>query len=354
MCPAGRRTEPGTGPRPPAPGPPPGPGCRARRASANHPGAECVSDPPPALTWPASWPARSPIRSAWSRLAATATSWPATSTGRQWTWIAEEDGRILARAVWWGFGHAAHPVALDCVYADESVPGRVALAAGLIAAGQRALRPPPGAVPPRYEIGLPAGWRSDPAVVAAWRWRREAAARAGLSDELERIRFEWTPDAGLRRPSGRLVLRPEPDDGVFLEVFRQIAVGSLDVTTRREVAALGADRQAREDMGIYLSMPGDRTWWRLAYTAAGGRLAGMILPNRNTYGAVVGYLGVLPGLRGRGYIDDLVAETTLFHAGRGEPRIMATTDTTNLPMAAAFERAGYRAYGVRYVLSEPG
>ncbi len=272
----------------------------------------------------------------------------------EWTWIAEDAGRILARAVWWGFGHADHPVALDCVYADDSLPARVALAAELIAAGQQALRPPCGAVPPRYEIGLPVRWRCDPAVVAAFGWRRDAAARAGLSDELERLRFEWTPDAGLPRPSSRLVLRPEPDDDAFLEVFRQIAVGSLDVMTRREVAALGADRQAREDMEIYLSMPGDRDWWRLAYTAAGGRLAGMILPNRNTYGAVVGYLGVVPGLRGRGYIDDLVAETTRFHAGRGEPRITATTDTTNLPMAAAFERAGYRAYGVRYVLSEPG
>jgi GNAT superfamily N-acetyltransferase len=190
-------------------------------------------------------------------------------------------------------------------------------------------------------------------VVAAFGWRRDAAARAGLTGELERIRFEWTADAGLPRSSGRLALRPEPDDDVFLDVFRQIAVGSLDVITRREVALLGADRQAREDMGIYLSMPGDRDWWRLAYTAADGRLAGMILPNRNTDSAVVGYLGVLPGLRGRGYISDLVAETTRFHAGRGEPRIAATTDTTNLPMAAAFERAGYRAYGIRYVLSEP-
>ena len=80
----------------------------------------------------------------------------------------------------------------------------------------------------------------------------------------------------------------------------------------------------------------------------------MILPNRNTDGAVVGYLGVVPALRGRGYIDDMVAETTRFHAGRGEPRVTATTDTTNRPMAGAFERAGYRAYGTRYVLSEPG
>ena len=275
----------------------------------------------------------------------------------EWTWIAEDAGRILARAIWWGFGDSAYPLALDCVYADgadDGAAGRVALAAELIAAGQRALRPPDGQIAPRYEIGLPAGWRSDPEVVAAFGWRRDAAARAGLTDELERIRFEWTPGSGLPRPSGRLAYRPEPDDDVFLDVFRQIAAGSLDVTTRREVAVLGADRQAREDLGIYLAMPGEREWWRLAYTAADGQLAGMILPNRNTYGAVVGYLGVVPGLRGRGYINDLVAETTRFHAGRGEPRIIATTDTTNVPMAAAFERAGYRACGIRYVLSEPG
>ena len=197
------------------------------------------------------------------------------------------------------------------------------------------------------------GWRSDPAVMAAFGWRRDAAARAGLSDELERIRFEWSPDAGLPRPSGRLVFRPEPDDDVFLDVFRQIAVGSLDVMTRREVATLGPDRQAREDMDIYLAMPGDRDWWRLAYRAADGQLAGMILPNRNTDGAVVGYLGVIPGLRGRGYINDLVAQTTRFHAGRGEARIAATTDIANRPMVTAFGHAGYRAYGIRYVLSEP-
>jgi GNAT superfamily N-acetyltransferase len=271
----------------------------------------------------------------------------------EWTWIAEDSGRILARAIWWGFGDSACPLTLDCVYAGESVTGRAALAADLIAAGQHALRPPGGGIAPRYEITLPTGWRSAPDVVAAFGWRRDAAARAGLTGELERIRFEWTPDAGLPRSSGRLAFGPEPDDDVFRDVFRQIAAGSLDVITRREVAMLGADRQAREDMDVYRSMPGEREWWRLAYTAADGRLAGMILPNRNDHGAVVGYLGVVPGLRGRGYIHDLVAETTRFHAARGEPRITATTDTTNLPMAAAFERAGYRACGIRYVLSEP-
>ena len=279
----------------------------------------------------------------------------------EWTWVAEDEGRVLARAIWWGFADAGYPLVLDCVSASGSRPGRPGPGAGgpggpadrRRAAGAAQAAP---SVAPGFEINLPTGWRSDPAVAAAFAWRHDAAARAGLTDELERFRFEWTPGAGLPRSSGRLVFRPEPDDDAFLDVFRQIAVGTLDVITRREVTALGAAQQARDDMGIYLAMPGERDWWRLAYTADGGRpgqLAGMILPNRNSSGAVVGYLGVVPGMRGRGYIDDLVAETTRFHARRGEPRIAATTDTTNVPMAAAFERAGYRAWGIRYVLSEP-
>jgi hypothetical protein len=42
-----------------------------------------------------------------------------------------------------------------------------------------------------------------------------------------------------------------------------------------------------------------------------------------------------------------------FHAAKGAHRITATSDMTNLPMAAAFERAGYRNYEVRLILSAP-
>jgi RimJ/RimL family protein N-acetyltransferase len=105
-------------------------------------------------------------------------------------------------------------------------------------------------------------------------------------------------------------------------------------------------------MDLYRSMPGEREWWRLAYTADGG-LAGLAMPNCNPYGPVVGYLGVVPELRGRRYIDDILAEITRFHAARGAHRITDATDTTNLPMAAAFERAGYRNYQVRFVLCAP-
>jgi RimJ/RimL family protein N-acetyltransferase len=141
---------------------------------------------------------------------------------------------------------------------------------------------------------------------------------------------------------------------VFLAAFRRVAEGSLDATTRKGAASAGIDRQARAEMEIYLTMPGERGWWRLAYDASGGGLAGLAIPSANEGGLVVGYLGVVPESRGRGYVDDLLASITGWHAAAGAQRITADTDCANLPMAAAFDRAGYVNHGIRLVLSSPG
>ena len=259
-------------------------------------------------------------------------------------WIAEQDGEILARAVWWGFP-GDRPLALDCLYVHPSVEDRVALAAELLRHAHDAFGDAPA-----YHVFVPAGWRDLPAVVAAVGWRWEAGRRAGLTDELERLRYAWTPDVPVPEPSGRLTFRAEPDDEAFVEVFRRVAEGSLDHHTRQALVTKDAEAQAREDLADYLSMPGDRSWWRLAHTPDGD-LAGFAMPSANNAGPVVGYLGVLPEQRGHGYVDDLLGEITRCHAELGAQRIAADTDATNLPMARAFERAGYRVFAVRLVLS---
>ncbi|CAM5479451.1 N-acetyltransferase [Streptomyces spiroverticillatus] len=70
-------------------------------------------------------------------------------------------------------------------------------------------------------------------------------------------------------------------------------------------------------------------------------------------GLAVGYLGVLPGHRGKGYVDEILAEITAVLAAQpGAGEVRADTDLGNRPMAAAFERAGYRHFRSRVVLSE--
>jgi RimJ/RimL family protein N-acetyltransferase len=270
----------------------------------------------------------------------------------EWSWIAEADGRIVARALWWGFPDGERPLALECLHVDESQPDRAEVAATLLAAGLAAVAGTDDAGAPPYSVFLSNGWRNDPTAVDAVRWRGEAAGRIGLIDQLERIRFQWSPLVGLPAVSGRLTLTPEPDDEAFVDVFQRVAEGSLDRETRRGVATLGPERAARRELDFYRSMPGERSWWRVARTAD-GRLAGMAIPSRNAYGPNVGYLGVVPELRGRGYVHDLLAEITRFHAQAGAQTVTATTDVTNAPMAAAFTAAGYQPTESRLIFSAP-
>ena len=48
-----------------------------------------------------------------------------------------------------------------------------------------------------------------------------------------------------------------------------------------------------------------------------------------------------PAHRGHGYIHDILATGTRLLAAQGVPRIRASTDVGNAPMAAAFAKAGY-------------
>ncbi|MFI7419324.1 hypothetical protein [Nonomuraea sp. NPDC049684] len=204
----------------------------------------------------------------------------------EWTWIAEVGERVVGRALWWGPRDSAHPVALDCLDVDPAVGERTAIAAELI---RRALAVFPR--PVQYAIKVAGGWRADPATSAAVEWRRAAARAAGLTQEVERLQFKWTPADGVPTVGGALRF-VEASDEEFLAVFARIAEGSLDFQTRTSVAAKGVDATAREEMDFDLGAPGKREWWRIAWTPE-GEVAGMAIPSATPYSVNVGYLGVV-------------------------------------------------------------
>ena len=265
----------------------------------------------------------------------------------EWTWFAEDRSRIVGRAVWWGRADSRRPLALDCLHVLPDVLDRVALATEILSRGHAAFN-----AKPEYTLALrTTGRDGDHATADAVAWRRAAAKAAGLTSLIERLRYEWTPDAGVPAASTRLVFRPATDDE-FVSVFRRVAVGSLDLATQRALANTDADRQARDDLEFYSSCPGERSWWRLAQTID-GQWVGFAIPSATPYHRNVGYLGVVPEMRGRGYVDDLLGEITRTHAAGGADRITATTDVSNTPMAAAFDRANYRLTEVRMVFAAP-
>ncbi|MDO0929214.1 GNAT family N-acetyltransferase [Streptomyces sp. TG1A-8] len=254
-----------------------------------------------------------------------------------WKRVALRDGRVVARAAWWGGPKDTRPLLIDWFDVAE----------GEEEAGADLLRTAPWPAA-ELEIDVPAARRGTPAVRAAVATRAEAARRAGYAPLVERFLYRWTPDRGLPARPGRLVFRTEADDGVFFDALRRIHSVTLDAHARRAVALGGADRAAQEGLDFLRWLPSPRAWWQVARTP-GGATAGIHIPAHNPSGPCVAFIGVLPEHRGHGYAYDLLAECTHFLAERGAPAIGGATDQGNFPMAAHFAEAGYPVVRERLV-----
>ena len=96
----------------------------------------------------------------------------------------------------------------------------------------------------------------------------------------------------------------------------------------------------------------DPSWWRLAYDGQGGNLVGLVMPAAPPGFLTFFYVGVVPGMRGRGYVDDLLAAGTASFLGAraeggDEKPLRVDTDVANAPIAAAFGRAGWTRFAGR-------
>jgi ribosomal protein S18 acetylase RimI-like enzyme len=262
----------------------------------------------------------------------------------EWSWIAEQDGHPVGRALWWGATGADTPSTLDCLSVSPGVSEPEDIGAALVRAGLDALG---SGASLEFNVDVDVAWASDPAAVEAVRWRQEAARRGGFSRTTERISFARTVTNPSPPRSTRLRFDPAPDAS-FRALFAAVAPGSLDGHTIEMVAREGVEALADDDLAFYLSLPGDRGAWRTA-SLADGTTVGFIVPTRTAYDASISYLGVLPEHRGRGYGHDLLAEMVHVHHDGGQSRIVGTTDAVNAPMRAAFERAGFSVTRVRIV-----
>ncbi|SMC57653.1 GNAT family N-acetyltransferase [Kibdelosporangium aridum] len=244
----------------------------------------------------------------------------------EWTWIAERDGVVVARAAWWGGPEDTEPKTLDWFdFTDADAAVQLLKEAPLHA---------------EYWLRLPPNWREDKDIHEAALTRLSAAEAAGFKRLVERYRYRWTPDCGLPERPGRLDFQPVEDDQQIFEAFRQINQGSLDAHVRKTVEQSGLDASAQEELDILRWLPSPRDWWRLAYTPS-GELAGISIPARNYKNPIIGYIGVLPAHRGNGYAYDLLVEATHILVENGADRVIAATDQPNFPMARAFAKAGY-------------
>ncbi|MCF3961582.1 GNAT family N-acetyltransferase [Streptomyces fuscigenes] len=299
-----------------------------------------------------------------------------------WMWVALREGRVVARAAWWARAAGDEPLLLDVFDLEDpevpegferpegpggrgtvdSVPdavpvsgtageasaaARVEVGAALLRAATARLFPGPGgsARLPGCSRFLSPGWRADPAESRAVRERVAALELTGARPLVERLRLQWQPGAGrVPAPSDRLSFRPAGPRAEFVELMAAVLDGTLDAHSRQELAGKAPRRCAEEQYdGELARYASPREWWRTA-TLPDGEPVGFVVPARNAYGPIIAYIGVLPAHRGAGLVSDILGEGTRVLAAAGAPRIRASTDVGNTPMARAFERAGYATF----------
>jgi RimJ/RimL family protein N-acetyltransferase len=260
----------------------------------------------------------------------------------EWMWVALRGDHLLARLAWWGPSGGGKPFLLDIFDIDDSSQDRerVDIGAQLLRTAI-AEAVPVGAGPPEYIRFVPSGWRDGEVARRVVEDRMLALERAGARLLAERLRFQWHAGTPIPRPTGRLVFRAVRDTGEILDLMTLVLDGTLDAHSRddltRMTAREAAVRHYEDELARYRS---PRDWWRIA-TLPDGEPAGFVTPARNEYNPVIGYLAVLPRHRGNGYINEILAEGTRILAAQDVPRIRAATDLGNIPMANAFQRAGY-------------
>jgi len=257
----------------------------------------------------------------------------------EWLWLALRGDRVVARAGWWSRPGDQNPLLMDIFDIDGDLDDGVRLLKTALAAVV-----PAGAKPPEYGRFLPPDWRDHAPTRQAVEERIGALERVGAALFVERLRLEWRPGTPVADLSGRLAFRPVRSPGELIELMTLVLDGTLDAHGRDELTRMTPGQAAQEQYhGELERYASPREWWRVA-TLPDGEPIGFVIPAHNGYNPIIAYLGVVPAHRGQGYINDVLAAGTGLLAAQNVPRIRASTDVGNAPMAAAFARAGYLTF----------
>jgi RimJ/RimL family protein N-acetyltransferase/predicted N-acetyltransferase YhbS len=261
----------------------------------------------------------------------------------EWCFVLEDGDRAVGRVALWTLPKSEEP--LDAVLLDVPLNGEyLSLGERLLVyvlGEARAL----GAQEIGHVIDSPPMW---PQFQQHPEERAELLGPAGFALKRETVRFEWR-GASVPEMSGQLEFRAleEVGEETFVDAVARVTEGTLDRDMSKEREKQGPQGAVREFFGEEQAMEYEPGWWELAYGKTDGNLVGLIMPARNPTSPVIDYIGVVPERRGEGYVDDLLARGVVTLLKAGAEQIRADTDTANVPMAAAFRRAGYAEFARR-------
>jgi ribosomal protein S18 acetylase RimI-like enzyme len=265
-------------------------------------------------------------------------------TRPEWCVLGTEEGAPVARAALWSM--PGEPVPTDVVLIDTDWSQEDLSAGQAVLSRVHTLAADLGAESLGHSVDSPPG-------APQYQDHEEARIRllAESGYELLRDGLRWifsSSSAGEGTPPQRLSYRalPELGEETFVAGMAATYEGTKDSWITRTIEERGTFGAARADFLDYQAMEHQPEWWELAYTD-NGALAGVIMAARNPGSAVIGFVGVVPEQRGRGFAVDLVRRGTEVLVESGATEIRGDCDRDNIGMVKAFERAGYRQFARR-------
>lgn len=263
-------------------------------------------------------------------------------TRPEWCLVAEDtDGRTIGSVALWTIPGHEIPLAVVLFEAPADSPETgVAL---LDAAGATAREL--GATELEHVVDSPA---------QAPQFQRDPERRGGL---LRRAGFHVIRDGrrfGLRVPEElpaddlRLTFRSLAELGrePFINVLQDLLADTGDARLAADVERHGLRRAAELLFEETSELRHEPEWWEIGYDAD-GTPAVVSLPAENPSVPVIGFVGVAPAHRGKGYAASAVVRGTRVLAANGATEIRGDCDAANVAMAQAFLRAGYENFADR-------
>lgn len=202
-------------------------------------------------------------------------------------------------------------------------------------------------LPSVARVGPPVDARVNREVHPDFEARRRLLEDAGLALFQEKEGYVWQAGGDPPRRSTRLAFRTLRDVGrdAFIQVLARGPAGTLDRNDRYYYELTGPTGWATVMMEF--AGEGDDDTWKLAFDTDGEAVGYVMLSGFDEERTgTIAHIGVVPEKRGRGYVNDLVAEATHDAIARGFTALLSDADVLNAPMGAALERAGHRR-GVR-------
>ncbi|MGW4463326.1 GNAT family N-acetyltransferase [Micromonospora sp. NPDC004704] len=270
-------------------------------------------------------------------------------TRPEWCLVAEEGGHLVGSVVLWTM--PGHEVPSDVVLLEAPWDGTEPAVGLALLAEAATLARTLGATELGHVVDSPA---QAPQFQRHPEQRGELLRRAGFTVARDGRRFRWLAGGELPAQDGRLRFRSLAELGrePFVDLLETLLADTADARLTEDVRRHSLRRAAELLFEETAELHHEPQWWEIGY-AADGSPAVVSLPAHNPAFAVIGFVGVAPAHRGKGYSSSVVARGTAILAGNGATEIRGDCDVRNVAMFRGFQRAGYDNFANRMEYVRP-